>query len=327
MPFDFDATALPQDEHEAERRFASTCSHDPFPEIPPALLNTADLLDYVVATGMLFPFDVDLGDPSESLKPASCGIRLLGEVRYWQEGKNEGDSPTPIRRTLTRGQHLAIERNSIVYVTLAPTFRMPDYLAARFNLTIRDVYRGILLGTGPLVDPGFQGKLSVPLHNLTYNDYTLVGGEILVWMEFTKLSPHPDWESSAVRAPSRRGAFVGFPGRKLNRKTVDDYLEWASPGKPIRSSIPALAGEAAKSAERASSEAARIRNVSYGVAIGIALALVGILLAVYQTFNEISSDRRDLRDQVLVLRQGLSDTQDEAQRLRVRLRALERRSP
>ncbi len=28
------------------------------------------------------------------------------------------------------------------------------------------VYKGLLLGTGPIVDPGFVGKLYIPLHKL-----------------------------------------------------------------------------------------------------------------------------------------------------------------
>jgi len=327
MPFDFDASALAPSEEEAEKRFAATRSSDPFPDIPPALLNTADFLDYVVETGMVHPFDVDVADPSETLKPASCGIPLLGDVRYWEE--RPGKDPLPVRRTLGKGQHLRLARNSIVYVTLAPTFRMPDYLAARFNLTIRDVYRGILLGTGPLVDPGFEGKLSIPLHNLTFNDYTVVGGEVLVWMEFTKLGPHPDWDQNAVRGEDRKGAFVGFPERKRNRKTVDDYLDWASPGEPIRSSIPALVGEAEHSARRAADEARRTRNISIVAALAVAAALVALVIPVYQSFDEISTDRRELRDEVLTLRHRLNK---ERERVRLRnerqdgrLRALERR--
>jgi deoxycytidine triphosphate deaminase len=301
VPFNFDPAALPQSDADAHLRFFATRSQDPFPEIQPALLNTADLLDYVVTTGMIYPFDIDVSDPSQTLKPASCGIPLLGEVRYWHE--RPGKDPELIRRNLGRGQTLKLERNSIVYVTLAPRFRMPDYLAARFNLTIRDVYRGILLGTGPLVDPGFEGKLSIPLHNLTYNEYTLLGGEVLVWMEFTKLSPHPEWDSTATRGDNRPGSFVGFPDRKRSRKTVDDYLDWASSGDPIRSSIPALVGKAERAARGAADEAGRIRNISIVTAVVIVLAIAAVVVAVYQTFNDISADRRDLQQQVQELRQ------------------------
>ena len=50
------------------------------------------------------------------------------------------------------------------------------------------MHRGLLLGTGPLVDPGFHGRLLIPLHNLTSDEYTIRGDEGLIWMEFTKTS-------------------------------------------------------------------------------------------------------------------------------------------
>ncbi len=321
MAFQFDPSELAQTDDDAEERFERTRSRDPFPEIPPALLNTADLLDYIVATGMIHPFEVNVADPSQTLKPASCGIPILGEVRYWHEHQDE--PARRVERVLGAGQHLRIERNSIAYVSLAPMFRLPDYLAARFNLTIRDVYRGILLGTGPLVDPGFNGTLSVPLHNLTFNEYTVVGGEVFVWMEFTKLSPHPEWDENARRSTTRRGAFVGFPSRKRNRRNVDDYLEWASSGEPIRSSIPALVGEAETSARRAASEAARIRNTSIVTAVATVVTILGLFFLVYQTFNDISADRSDLREEVRTLRQSLVDERERDVRQNLRIRRLE----
>jgi deoxycytidine triphosphate deaminase len=158
-------------DEEAEERFEATRGSDPFPGIAPALLNSADLLDYVAATGMIFPFAIP-PKPEEMLKPASCAIRLGGEVVYWDTDavsdpdSDEDSKPEKVKRVLKPGEELTLRRNSIVYVTLEPTLRLPDYIAARFNLTIRDIYRGILVGTGPLVDPGFTGRLSLPLHNL-----------------------------------------------------------------------------------------------------------------------------------------------------------------
>ena len=64
---------------------------------------------------------------------------------------------------------------------------MPAYIAGRFNLLIREVYRGLLVGTSPLVDPGFEEYLSVPIHNFTDNIYLFKAGESAVYFEFTKL--------------------------------------------------------------------------------------------------------------------------------------------
>ena len=76
--------AFAASDEEASALFEHTRHRDPFPDIAPALLNTADLIDYIAATGMLHPFEVDPAKPAEMLKPASCALRLLGEVLYWK---------------------------------------------------------------------------------------------------------------------------------------------------------------------------------------------------------------------------------------------------
>lgn len=185
-------SGLANSEHEALRRFEVTRHRDPFPKIAPSLLNSADLLDYIAATGMIFPF-TPAPNLVRNLKPASCAIPFSGRVISWNplaSDPDRADQPARFDEVLTRGQILKLPRNSIVFVTLEPYFRMPDYIAGRFNLTIKDVYRGLLVGTGPLVDPGFEGPLSVPIHNLTSNDYEITTGDPLVWMEFTKITPH-----------------------------------------------------------------------------------------------------------------------------------------
>jgi deoxycytidine triphosphate deaminase len=303
---------FPVDDREAQARFDSTKSADPFPEIPPALLNTADMLDYVAATGMIYPFEIDPERPERTLKPASCAIPVGGEWLYWPP-TSDSDGPEGSTGLLEYGQDLWLQPNSIVYVTLAPTFRMPDYIAARYNLRIRQIYRGILVGTGPLVDPGFQGRLSVPLHNLTSNPYPIKGGEPLVWMEFTKLTPHDRWASPPDVRPERKGEYVGFPVRKLERRSVRDYVSYAHDG-PIRSSIPEETEHATIAAEKAEREVDRFRRFSVVAALAIAVAIAALTIQAIDFVNGAKSDERALRDDVRTLSQELS-RQREALRL------------
>jgi len=335
-----DPKMFPQDDAEAARRFLRWREEDPFPEIPPALLNTADLLDYIATTGMIWPFEVDRDNLTETLKPASCSIALLGRYVWWED---KPDDPRLGLRNgdLSRNEELVLERNSIVYVTLEPTFRLPDYIAGRFNLSIPDVYRGLLVGTGPLVDPGFQGKLSVPLHNLTSNDYVLRGGEALVWMEFTKLSPNALWQRKEIaegdrekaERPSRRGQYVPFPKRKLRRRAVDDYLREADP-RPIRSSIPELVGrsqraaeQSGKRAEEAETQARRFFNVSIGAAVIILLTSAAVLVGVWTLIVDVRGDANQARDRVDQLQQRLESQQDLIVRQGELIRRLQQRKP
>ena len=196
------------------------------PKIDPSLLNSADIYDYVAQTGMLAPFY------PWAIKSASYEASLLGPLIWWNE-KNE-----PHYEELKEGEIFVLKANSVAFVSVEPSLRIPDYIALRFNLHITHVHRGLLLGTGPLVDPGFVGKLVIPLHNLTDRDWPIKGGEGLIWIEFTKLSPNVRWNSS-ISAEGRQGKYKAFPERKKNLRFLE-FLEKAArtkPVPPIRASI------------------------------------------------------------------------------------------
>lgn len=261
---------------EAERRFEKWHSVDPYPEIPPALLNSADIQDYVSATGMINPFYPEPG--KDKLKAASYEVDLLGEYVYYDATGSERSDK------IERGQAFVLEANSIAFVTLEPYFRLPDYIALRFNLRITHIYRGLLLGTGPLVDPGFRGRLSIPLHNLTTNDYRLVGGEGLIWVEFTKVSPFRDTAEPPRNpdAPPRQG--VRYANKGLAAKSgsgVKDYLRKAEPHRPIQSGIPAATRNAEGAAREAQATTRTFRNIAalaaFAFIVGLASLFIGVL--------------------------------------------------
>jgi hypothetical protein len=98
------------------------------------------------------------------------------------------------------------------------------------------------LGTGPLVDPGFRGKLLIPLHNLTATPYKMDLSKELIWLEFTK--------TTYGRDQTRDETKYHFPSRKIDL-SPDDYLRKANGGRLIISSIPGAIGESRKQAEAA----------------------------------------------------------------------------
>lgn len=163
---------------EAERRAGKYRHKDPFAKIDKALLSSEHIKAYVKQTGMVHPFD----DSDGRLKSASYEVNAGNQFIYWdKEGKK-------IVQEISKNGIFTLPPNSISFVQIDIEFRLPQYIAVRFNLRITHVHRGILLGTGPLVDPGFHGNLLVPLHNLTSDPYTIQGDEGLIWMEFTKTS-------------------------------------------------------------------------------------------------------------------------------------------
>jgi deoxycytidine triphosphate deaminase len=320
-PFDLGTFASTEDE--ATQRFESNRHLDPFPKIAPALLNTADLLKYIARTGMIYPFYADPKNPHAALKPASYAITVGGPYLYWREPDPETDGVEAelVQGVLRDGEQLTLTKNSIVYVTLSPKFRVPDYLAARFNLKIQHIYRGLLVGTGPLVDPGFEGYLSIPLHNLTANDYVITGGERLVWMEFTKLSANSEWCEAPVYEPHT--AYVEFDPEKHQRQTILDYVRYAHTG-PIQSSIPKALGSAERSALRAAAdardarseaEAIQKRSRTYSllgvltVAVAIAALIYGgytVVQGAQNTDDSVRSSFHELEHQVIEQRSELT---------------------
>jgi deoxycytidine triphosphate deaminase len=296
---------------EAESRFSQYQSLDPFPEIEPALLNSADIADYVAATGLIWPFR------PEGLKSASYAVRLLGETVFWD------DKGKPIAKALVEEDDFILQRNSIAFVTLEPMFRLPDYIALRFNLKIPNVYRGLLLGTGPLVDPGWTGRLSIPLHNLTTNDYTFKGGEELIWVEFTKLSRNQLWAND--EAVKRHGTYIPFPKEKRGGD-VRSRLANAVPNRPVSSSLGDVLVQAEQAAKRATDAQTTARNLSrffsFAGGTAIVVGLATIVMLAYQVYDlkqrkpasnvasskflRINSQVTDLQRRVRLLERGRS---------------------
>lgn len=313
-------------ESDAETRFQKHFDVDPFPDIPSALLNSGDIRSYVGAAGIVYPFS----NSDDKFKTASYEVDLLGKAVYWDKNENK------IVQDIKRGDEFVLHPNSIAFVTLEPTFRIPQYIAIRFNLKITHVYRGILLGTGPLVDPGYRNKLSIPLHNLTTNPYVLKGGEGLIWMEFTKLS-HP----SSKRSPTSgglaqwSGPLIGFPPFKNSLKDVEDYIRKGEPHRSVRSSIPKVFQEAEDAIGKGRKALDEFRQEFQeskkqfalgglvALAISIALGVYPIVSLVHDTNATLDSARqlvtsteqtirnqeteiRKLREEIKIIKQKLS---------------------
>ncbi|MBZ9906221.1 hypothetical protein LB557_09450 [Mesorhizobium sp. BR115XR7A] len=288
-------------------RYAILADRDPYEDIPAALLHSGHIASYAITTGMIEPFDIE-----DLKKPASLLVALEGPVRYRDDdGKVKrfylSKDPSKYSDGHEVKDEVTIKPNSLYYLTLKPEFRMPNYIAGRFNLMIRDVYRGFLVGTGPLVDPGFQGRLSIPLHNLTNSEYTIRADEGFVYFEFTKLSwknppsqdPLPAWIKKPVHVQPP------FPSSKNKRKTLDNYLDEATSNGPAQSSIGPVLSDAKKHVELSKT---LLDIYTIGGAIGVLVLLLTAwsLYAGVQSFTlaaqtSIQSDIRQAQDRILAL--------------------------
>lgn len=306
------------DDNEANVRFAQFQSKDPFPSIDAALLNSADIHDYIIATGMICPYE-----PERKLKSASYEI-LFNETQiiYWDE-----DNKKQIYTFKDEQNIFPLKKNSIIYASLITKFRVPDYIALRFNLRINLVHKGLLLGTGPLVDPGFEGNLLIPVHNLTANNYELRGDEGFIWIEFTKISKNTQW-SNDTDLP-RAGSYVEFPEDKKNL-SVERYFESANKNNPIQSSIPGEVKEAKDVASNAKTTAQEIktrldnivRKFGWGSFFAILIAIIFGVYPLVSLLQDSISYVKDAKEKVNNKLEELKVLEKELQDLRKELLSL-----
>ena len=224
---------------------------DPHPNIPPSLLAAHHIVKYVSSTGAIAPFDAS--EEARRLKKTTYEGRI-GNKAYLFDSKGKMVNAPIVREG--NEELVVIEANSIVFAECDLDFRLPDFIALRFNLHIRHVHRGLLLGTGPLVDPGYWGKLCIPLHNLTDENYLIPRTEGLIWIEFTKTSLF----EQEVRRELGRDPLEGLPKEYWD---IREFIERAArplgaegSTVPIRSSIPSMTARAIEDSEKAGEAAA-----------------------------------------------------------------------
>lgn len=325
------------DKTEAEK-YAKYKSIDPFPYIDAALLNSADLLKYLLTVGIIDPFD------EKKLKGVTYQCTFSGEAhRYDPEIKGMKSIH------LSDNEELVLEKNSITYLKIEEKIHVPEYMVLRFNLSVSNAYKGLLLGTGPIIDPGFDGNLFIPLHNLTGNEYVIKKGASLIRIEFTKLSRNPVWKKGKINVlPAIAPITKETPPYASFSKSIEDALldsdkkQFYTKGDiiSVRSSIPDViadsankAKEAQKSANTAADEAkksadaitkisaeveGKVRNWSVIGLIGVAVALATILITSFSLIHDANTrydgmvqEIEACKQQIVALTQQLEEAQEQ----------------
>jgi deoxycytidine triphosphate deaminase len=289
-------------EKEAREKFEEYRNKDPYPDIAPALLNNADTKKYINTAGIIDPFY------EKDLNGITYDVRLEGRARYWHyndkhPGRKEKkdiyviQDSKPIKdlntEKLTVVNQIELQPNSITYVTLEPFFRMPAYIVARFNLKINLVYKGLLLGTGPIIDPCFEGRLSIPLHNLTHNSYTFFGGDRLIAMEFTKTSQNIVWDQTRTDDEQAKSKY--FSGGNTYKRDVYYYINNALLGNKSNDIVNASVRystfvKGLKSSQKWD------RTIIIGSITAFIILIVSLLVPISTAFKDIQKDRIEYQE-------------------------------
>lgn len=274
---------------------------DQIKSISPALLSSGDIVRVVLATGAISPF-YEGGGRKSRLKKASYEGRIGGKAYEYRSlkrlraFKREFDIPFindkyELKEIFdgSKDKGLVVPKNGIIFVDTDLDFRLPDFIALRFNLQIKHVHRGLLLGTGPLVDPGFLGKLCIPIHNLTNEDYYIDRDDGLIWIEFTKTSLPADQDDDA-RPPLEGREFQGDI-RGLIEKAAHRYPREKI---AIRSSLPGMFDQATDSARKAEAAAKVMAAFNIIGVVGAVVAIGGLLFTSSNFFSGLSGRNEDM---------------------------------
>ena len=279
-------------------------SIDPCGDIEPALLNSVHIKCYGHRECLVTDFD------PQRVNPASYTMRLLGTLYRWERKRKR---LVQKQQLITDGTPVTLRRNSISYLLTTQEFRLPQYIAARFNLHIRHVHKGILLGTGPLVDPGFAGPLLIPLHNLTDNDYDIPGGDPIIWVEFTKLSPLDYWARDLAdidQCPPR--GFVPFPESKYDltadayfTKALDLSVSAIRHKEGVQSAFKGALDDARNAARKANKTSNWVRYIGVGAGVAVvvgALTLTMQAVSLISDANQVQASTKALIEDLIKVR-------------------------
>jgi deoxycytidine triphosphate deaminase len=120
-----------------------------------------------------------IGDFSrECLQPAGYTLRIGNN--YAIDGKCY---------TLNENGSLTIQRYQVAIIQTFETLNLPQFLIGRWNIRVTLAYDGLLWVGGAQVDPGFRGRLSCPIYNLSAKEVVLQHGERLAMIDFVTTTP------------------------------------------------------------------------------------------------------------------------------------------
>ena len=197
-----------------------------------------------------------------------------------------------------------MEPNSIVYVSTAETLDLPYYIAARFNLRVTWVYKGILLGTGPQVEPGFKGPLSCPLFNLTNRPVTITAGQEFATIDFERTTNFPN------KNPEELAASISDNG-KLEEIIVDSEKFLLFKQRPFKALEKYPDYDIVSSLVEMSKEVRTWRNVGIGIVISFFALTLTILGLQNNLLREVIAGSKETTQN----RQEISGTRIDLQKL------------
>jgi len=231
------------------------------------------------------------------------------------------------------GRFYLVKKHSLVYIKLRQELRIPYYFIGRHNLKITYVYQGLLLGTGPQVDPGYVGHLIIPLHNLTTRDVRIYVDKSFVSVDFVRTTPmHFDQGDpktlEELYEKYKEPKALLEPYKVQRRRELRDYLEGKTPQSAmggvlrqyseISTKYETTAREVASVREKINDDLKGIRRIEWLAVIAIVItffgAVYGVVWGVRAYYGDIVTKQFDLQAQIAKVREEKEQLRSEQTR-------------
>jgi len=262
----------------------------------------------------------------ESIRPASYDLHVGDE--YYVNDK---------RVPLDANGQLEIPANGLVYIATSERFNIPYYMVARYSLQVTQVYRGLLIENGLQIDPGYQGRIFVAVHNFTDQPRSLSRGDPFLSIEFghtTPLPPQVDHITSEEELVSLAGTgkLHGVDGNpiRLFAQSVKDLRKertpphfWKKrPGERHESSLLGMERRNRALHDETKKTVRQIQFISIGAVLVLLVALVPWIS---QRYLDTERAVRPIEEKIKVLDSQLQEQRaSEQKQIQERLDALEK---
>lgn len=252
---------------------------------------------YLAEIGILFT-DFD----KKHLGPASYHMRISGPIITKENGKSveiilgdHNDINSSTYRTYV------LKPNTLTFITTYEKFNLPPDFIARFNLKSKWVHKGLLLGTGPIVDPEVNDRLLIPLHNFSDSSIEIRNMDEILSVEFTRtLDPSTNYTSD-----------IGTEITRVENKSSDynffKYIERMGgmlPESSVLSTLNATAAEREKT-EKANQ---KMQKWSIYAALALIVAMTTLVVTTWMIFDSSNKINKEAIQTLEIAKKNISES-------------------
>lgn len=214
--------------------------------------------------------DFELIAPFESLKHGKGKLRPAGYELSVGCHYSKGGTTGVLSDDLNANT-ITVEPFEVVVIETYERLNLPEFMIARWNVTVGNAYRGFLWVGAGQVDPGFKGFLCCPIYNLSDKPQVLKYRDSLAVIDFVMTTP-PSQQS--------RDYIIDFAARK--RIIFDDYN-----ADSLKSALVTHASERIKKfdseVKEFSSTIEDLRNTVFN-SVGILITAIGVIVTALTLF-------------------------------------------